>query len=92
MSSLVFADPGNSQPRIHVQIDKEVTDFVCNFFVQCCCNEDLKCKLAAISVRFERDLSPRYRKVGNVIELGGDFGEIVANRGKHCSGIEPKFH
>ena len=31
MSSLVFADPGNSQPRTHVQIDKEVGDFVRNF-------------------------------------------------------------
>ena len=31
MSSLVFADPDNSQPRTHVQIDEEVSDFVCNF-------------------------------------------------------------
>ena len=31
VSSLVFADPGNSQLRTHVQIDKEVSDFVCNF-------------------------------------------------------------
>ena len=90
MSSLVFADPSNSQPRTHVQIDKEVSDFVCNFFGQCfCCararDEDFKCKLAAISVRFGRDLSPRYRRVGNLMERGGNFRKIAANRRKHCS-------
>lgn len=57
------------------------------FFGQCfCCararDEDFKCKLAVFSVRFGRELSPRYRRVGNLIELGGDFRKIAAKRRK----------
>ena len=85
MSLLVFADPGNSQPRTHVQIVKKLPILCAIFLYSVASDEDLKCKLAAISVRIGRDLSPRYRKVGNVIELGGDFGKIVANYRKHCS-------
>ena len=57
--------------------------FQCNFCRARARDKNRKCKLAAISVQFLCDLSPRYRSdfehVGNLMQLGGDFCEIATN-------------